>query len=310
MSQPTIFQNWNETTSRLWGEHPTKLAHGLDRSPLFSMDALAALIDAYPRSGYALVETGGMSDKRLWREGDKGDLSGAEVIEAIRTGRMWLNLRNVGGVDARYKAIVDQIFAELSDRIPGFDAPIRSGGLLISSPGAQVYYHADLPGQCLWQLVGRKRVYVYPNKRPFVSERDLEDIALFDMELDLPYQPWFDEHATVLELEPGQMLTWPLNAPHRVENHDCLNVSLTISYSTDEIRRAMSVNMANGILRHKFGMRAPERALSGPTFMAKKVLQRVMRDAGWIKTARAAKRPITFTLERPAPATREMADAA
>ncbi len=307
-----VFTDWNDTTSRLWGEHPIRLAHSLDRSPLFSMDALAELIDTYPRSHYALIETGGLKDKRLWREGDKGDLTGAEVIEAIREGRMWLNLRNVEKVDQRYKAILDQVFGELGSRIPGFDAPLRSGGILISSPSAQVYYHADLPGQCLWQLVGRKRVYVYPNKVPFVSERQLEDIALFDMELDVPYEPWYDEHAMVLDLKPGEMLSWPLNAPHRVENLDCLNVSLTVSYSTEMIRRAMSVNMANAILRHRFGFKAPERALSGPTFMAKKVLQRVMRNAGWIKKARADKRPITFTLERKveAPATENTSIAA
>lgn len=66
-----------------------------------------------------------------------------------------------------------------------------------------------MPGQHLWQLIGRKRVYVYPNSPPFLTDRQLEDIALFEIEVDLPYKPWYDEHARVLDLEPGQMLSWP-----------------------------------------------------------------------------------------------------
>ena len=75
-----------------------------------------------------------------------------------------------------------------------------------------------MPGQWLIQISGRKRVYVYPNTPPFLKPQDLEDIALLNREVDLPYAPWYDAHAQVFDLEPGQMLSWPLNAPHRVEN--------------------------------------------------------------------------------------------
>ena len=40
-------------------------------------------------------------------------------------------------------------------------------------PGARVYYHADLPGQLLWQIAGRKRVWLYPGGAPFLTERHL-----------------------------------------------------------------------------------------------------------------------------------------
>ena len=67
----------------------------------------------------------------------------------------------------------------------------------------------------------------------------------------------------------------------------------------ETIRRAQVVNLANGILRHRFGLANPQRSLAGPAFLAKKVLQRAMRDSGWINRARAARRPVTFTLEKP-----------
>ena len=143
--------------------------------------------------------------------------------------------------------------------------------ILISSPDAQVYYHADLPGQSLVQIAGRKRVYVYPNTAPFITPEHLEDIALFNVEVDLPYKDWYDDHAKVLDIGPGQMLSWQMNAPHRVENLDTFSVSMTISYTNEEIRRAEIVNLANGLLRHRFGYTPKSRNLRGPSYFAKAV---------------------------------------
>jgi hypothetical protein len=295
--QAELLAPWPPETKALWGNAPLKLGHGLHTSPLFSRAALIELIENYPRSNYALVHMGEQQDKRLWQEGEIGTMKGADVFEAIANGRMWLNLRDVSTVDPRYKTALDGMFETLSQRLPGFHAPRRSSGILISSPKAQVYYHADLPGQALFQIDGAKRVYVYPNTPPFITPENLEDIALFDMELDVPYAPWYDAHARVLDLNPGEFLHWPLNAPHRVENLDVLNVSMTVSYTTEEIKRAQSVNLANGILRHRFGFKRPGRSISGAPYWSKAMLQKGMRDMGWVKRERAKRREVAFRLD-------------
>jgi len=293
-----IFTNWNERHAALFGNQPIRLAHELHRSPLFSREQLARLVEVYPRQHYSLVHMGAKGERRFWREGDIQGLRGEEVIAAIEAGRMWLNLRRLKDVDARYGDVVEAIFAEWSRRLPGFASRNHSAGILISSPKAQVYYHADLPGQALWQIIGSKRVYIYPPTKPFLAPEHLEGIALYGVEVDMPYEDWYDEHATVLELEPGRMLHWPLNAPHRVENHDCLNVSMTLEYWSDEIRRAHVVNMGNAILRNRFGVTPKSRAISGPSFYAKAVLQRALRDTRWVKKERGARRLVDFRLDR------------
>jgi hypothetical protein len=297
MTAAKLLPDWSLQTPALWGNQPLKLPHQLHTSIMFSREVLTELIETYPRSHYALVHMGGQKDRRHWREGDIGALKGPQVFEAIQRGRMWLNLRDVSALDNRYKTMLDEIFETLSARLPGFHAPRRSCGILISSPRAQVYYHADLPGQLLCQIEGTKRVYLYPATRPFISPEIIEDIALFDMELDVPYQPWYEEHAREYRLQPGEFLQWPLNAPHRVENDDCLNVSLTISFATEEIRRAQTVNLANGILRHRFGAKRPGRSLTGMSYWGKAVIQKTLRNTAWIKTERAARRQIAFKLD-------------
>ena len=298
MSAP-IFTNWTPATTASWAKAPLRLAHRLSEHPLYSLDALAEVIEGYPRQHYALVEMGPQgSNRRLWREGDIGRLSGREVIEAIKRGRMWLNLRNISGVDRRYKEVLDQIFEEVRTNVPGYDTYDRTCGILISSPNAQVYYHMDLPGQSLWQLHGKKRVYLYPTTAPYLTGEQLERIALYEVEVDIPYEQSYDKDATVFEIGPGEMLHWPLNAPHRVENLDCLNVSMTTEYWTETIRRSQIINMANGILRDKVGITPKSRNLAGPGFYAKAVLQAGVKRAGLLKKARKSRRPVEFLLDR------------
>ncbi|MFL6836583.1 MAG: hypothetical protein ACJ8FZ_04655, partial [Bradyrhizobium sp.] len=64
-----IFSKWDETHSELWSHQPIRLEHEMHRSPAFSMDELAGLIEKYPREHYSLVQTGARGSSRVWREG-------------------------------------------------------------------------------------------------------------------------------------------------------------------------------------------------------------------------------------------------
>ena len=70
-----IFSKWDETHSELWSHQPIRLEHEMHKSPAFSMDELAQLIESYPREHYSLVKTGAKGSSRVWREGDIGNLS-------------------------------------------------------------------------------------------------------------------------------------------------------------------------------------------------------------------------------------------
>jgi hypothetical protein len=296
-----IFTNWADKHAELWGNVPLRLAHKLHQHELFSRDTLAKLIETYPRDHYALVHMGEQKDKRFWREGDFGGLSGHEVIEAIAKGRMWIHLFRVNQNDARYKKLLDDIFDEVAERVPGYETFDRLNGIIISSPKAQVYYHFDPAGQSLWQIEGRKRVYLYPPNPPFLSEESLEHVALYRDEVGIKYEPWYDEFASVYELAPGEMMHWPLNCPHRVENLDCLNISMTTEYFTKAIQRKNRVNTANGILRSKVGITPKSRATDGIGFWAKSAMQSAVWRSGLLEKARKARRPIEFKLDRANP---------
>ena len=273
------------------------LQHSLHQHPLFSLEALSSLITNYPRENYGLIHTSCDGDgERRWREGDMAGASGQQVIDAIAKGSMWLNLRDVGRYQRSYGALLDEAYAELAAHLPGFEPGAMKMGILISSPNAQVHYHCDLPGQLLWQISGRKRVYVYAPQPPFLEPQALEDIALSGFEFKLNYQSAFDAQAQVLELEPGGMLTWPLNSPHRVDNHDCLNISVTTEHWTEANRRSQKMNLANAVLRKHLHWTPRSRALNGPGYLAKSVLQAAWRRSPWAASTQRAHRPVEFRL--------------
>lgn len=269
---PTIFTDWQDKHTQLFGRHTIKLTHRLNESELFTDEALADLIGRMPESHYNLHAMGSPDDPRmLWRRGVIGDCPGADVIAGIKAGRLWLNLRRVHEVDSRYAALLQQMFAEMEGKVPDLATYKHNFGILISSPRAQVYYHADIPGQALWQVRGSKRVWIYPNSEPFLREVDMEGAILGVTEEEIPYEPWFDEYAEVHDLQPGEMVHWPLNGPHRVVNHDVLNISVTTEHMTDDLRNAYGVRYANGLLRRHLGLK-PNAALKGPSVYPKAAL--------------------------------------
>src|SRR5262245_60899826 len=149
-----IFSTWDDTHSELWGHQPIRLEHQMHRFPAFSSDELARLIETYPRESYNLIKTGAKGSSKVWREGDIGGLSGRQVVDAISHGGLWLNMRDVDTVDSRFRELIERMFEEVGEKVPGFAVSNHQAGILVSSPDAQVYYHADLPGQWLIQIAG------------------------------------------------------------------------------------------------------------------------------------------------------------
>ena len=267
----SISIGWNGTRHADFGAVPLQLQHNLHQHPLFSEQSLARIFDNLGREDY-YVNTMDVNahNVRSRREGEITGLSGEAVMDAVKNGQIWILLLHPEKAGPQYRELLREIYAEIAHRQPGFRPHLEKMTILISSPNIQVYYHCDIPGQTLWQVRGNKKVYVYPNRPPFLDQASLERIALGEAhEISLPYQPSFDKQATIYDLQPGQWLHWPLNAPHRIVNGDCVNVSFTTEHFTRAIRRTYFVNYANGVLRHRLGWTPRSQNIGGLTYWAK-----------------------------------------
>jgi hypothetical protein len=295
-----IFENFDAEAEALWGNNTLKLRHTLHERPLFTDENLGRVLDAIPEHRMAINTMGREGhDTRTWSYCQRGDLSGEQLISAVQQGRIWINVTKIHETVPEFADLLEEMFAEIEGHVPDLGVFRKSMGLLISSPNAQVFYHADVPGQALWQIRGEKRIWIYPNHAPFLRGRDLENIIRGTTEEEVRYEPWFDKHAQVVDLAPGDMAHWPLNGPHRVENRDCLNISITSEHWTPEIRRHFAVQYGNGIMR-QFGMTPKSNDLYGPNAWAKIAMTAAWRLSGQQKR-QAYKRTMRFKLDTQAP---------
>jgi hypothetical protein len=291
--------DWLTTgASKEWQDSIVTLEHSLPDNPLFSLDTLAELIERLPRQNYMLVHTGPVGTaKKLWEEGEIGSLSGAQVIKAIKRGNLWLLIRHVDEISDSMAALMTEIFREMDVNVEdGYPTSNRLSDILISSPSAQVYYHFDHNGQCLWQVHGSKRVYVYPNKPPFLTGKMLEHNALYADETGVPYERWYDKEAKVYDLKAGQMIHWPLFSPHRVENLE-FSVSYTLQYFTPTIRRLTKAHAGNGLIHTVMPNLPLSGTINGPGFLAKALLQTGLRRMGLFDKMKQHRRISAFTLD-------------
>lgn len=256
--------------------------HPLAGDDLFTDAALIELLDHFPRERLFALSMGTdparIEDNRLALH---DGVCGAQLLRAVRDGRLWLNVTRIDRADARYRRLIDGLYQALAAAVPGFHPDASQGTLLISSPRALVYYHADGPASVLWHIRGRKRVWVYPALDERYLRRELlEDIIAGVRHEYVPYDPAYDAAAQVYDLEPGQWIAWPQNAPHRVTNHDSLNVSLATEYFTRASRRRSRLYIANRFFRTRLGWRNLSTREQGAAAMAKVLVQRVARRLG------------------------------
>ncbi len=274
---------WTDSNRRDFGKQNLLFNHDLANSDLFSEAALIELIDRYPRESLEVFTMG--YDPTVfgeWYLGRANNMDGAALMQAVKAGRLWLNLRRVNHVDPAVRDLCDRIFAEVKTQT-GQTNLKNDLGLLISSPNAHVVYHLDIPMVMLWQIRGVKKVYLYPVDAGFFTDAQIEGIALRESDENLPYVTAFDDKALIHDLKPGEMLTWPQNAPHRIVNGDMVNVSLSIEYMTPKSLWHANVLYANGLLRRWFG-RNPSVAKS-PKLLEpfKIVLARIAKAFGGFK---------------------------
>ena len=265
-----------------FGRRPLLATHNLHQSELFTDAALIDLLDHFPRQHlYALTMGNDLARTDGNRLALHDGVSGAELLRAVRNGRLWLNITRVDRADARYRALIDQLYAQLAAQVPGFSPVASQGTLLVSSPHALVYYHADGPASALWHIRGRKRIWIYPAlDERYIQRELLEDIFAGVRHEYLPYENAYDQAAVVYDLEPGQWATWPQNAPHRVTNLDSVNVSLSTEHFTRQSRWRARVYTANRFFRTRLGLRNLSTRENGPGVVMKTVIHRLASKAG------------------------------
>ncbi|MBL4885181.1 MAG: cupin-like domain-containing protein [Planctomycetaceae bacterium] len=280
-------QGWTKPEFDVLEEAVLVAKHRLHETGMFTDDALAELIDRHPDDYLTIAAMGNDENKFEWMTGKRDGASGKEMIQALRTGKIWVNLICLARYHPEYAKILNSLYDELEKNAPRFQAKYRSANLLISSPNAIVYYHIDLPVNMLWHIRGEKRVWVYPHfDNRFASQRNIERAILGEMSEDMPYQKWFEDYALEFHVKPGQMMTWPQHSPHRVTNLDTMCVSLSTEHRNQRAKRRVNVHLANHYLKKHFGLKDLSIRPQGWNACAKEAYARAVQVVNKLLTAK------------------------
>jgi len=250
----SMLTDWTDTHTARFQKEIMTFGHDLENTDLFSDRALIDLLEKHPSEQLDVCSMSDNPDPRFPNEFLTGDFRGVSakvLLEAAKAGRIWINVRKAMNLHPEYKKVLDSMYGGLADKVGG-NVYSAKGGILISSPISQTPYHFDKTETILWHVRGAKRLYIYPLNQKFISDESYEAIITNDLMDDLPYEKEFDEEATVVDLKPGEAVTWPLNSPHRVDNSSFC-VSVTTEYSTRESGVKNANMIANAVLRSKFG---------------------------------------------------------
>ena len=285
--QMQYLKDWTKPEFDILEEAVLLAKHRLDETGLFTDDALAELIDRHPDDYLTIAAMGTDENKFEWMTGIRDGASGKEIIQALKNGKIWVNLIQLARYHPEYSKLLNGLYDELEKNAPGFKAKHRSANLLISSPQAMVYYHLDLPINMLWHIRGEKKVWVYPHfDSRFASQRNIERAILGEMPEDMPYEKWFEDYALEFHVKPGQMITWPQNSPHRVTNLDSLCVSLSTEHRNKRAKRRVNVHLGNHYLKKHFGLKDLSIRPDGFKACAKEAYARVVQIADKLLSAK------------------------
>lgn len=297
----SYLKNWTPTEFDKLEEDILLAEHTLHESGLFDDANLVRMIDRHPPQHLGINTMGFDAATLEWREGHRNGVPADVLLGLVKTGRLWINLRNTLDHHPDIRRAVNSIYDELEAKNGSFRAEDRSANLLISSPGAIVHYHIDVPVNMLWHLRGRKRVWVYPHfDFGYVSQEVVEAVCNNEQVEDVPYDPKLDEGAKVFDVEPGQLVTWPQLTPHRVTNLEGLNVSLSTEHKNARARRRINVHLANQWLRRTLKLASCSANVDGARAHAKQALARAVRKCRKIlgrEVIHKNEYPVTFKVD-------------
>ena len=284
----SMLTDWTDAKTATFQKEIMSFGHNLGGTGLFTDEALISLLESHP-SEKMDVCTMGAPDHPMYpnkfRTGDFRDVPGKTLLAAAKAGRVWINLREAMNVHDAYKNVLDQMYGELSKNT-GNRAFNPRGGILISSPVARVPYHFDKTETILWHVRGQKRIYLYPLTQKFISDKAYESVISNALDDDLPYDRSFDADAEIVDLAEDTALTWPLNAPHRVDNQSFC-VSVTTEYSTKQSGAKNAAMLTNATLRHRLGL--------NPSYQRDGDLKRQMKSLAGRVISKAGFAPDTST---------------
>lgn len=229
-----------------------EVQHELANHPLFQLPALVQLAERTRtrRPGDIYYNNGEIGVDQKWIYNPEHPFSPAETIHRIEECAAWFIFRSAQR-DPDYRVLLDKGLAEIKELIgKSLEGEIMVEDIIIfvTSPKRKTPYHIDRECNFLLQIRGDKTIHVFnQNDRDILSEEELEKFWSVDSS-SANYKPEMQNRAKSYVMRPGTGVHIPVNAPHWLENHDNVSISLSVNFQFRDSLKANAYR-ANYLLR-------------------------------------------------------------
>lgn len=230
-----------------------RINHDLASNPLLQLPRLIELTKELEKDRFE-YNSGKLNPNQKAEDTPLVDLTPEQVVAQIETAGAWMVLKRVETVPA-YRAMMEEALLSVAQQL-GFktleDASFRDleGYIFVSSANSVTPFHCDNEDNFFVQIRGPKFFHLFDNDdRSLVSEEMLESAPT--KHRNLPYEPSFEERATVYDLKPGEGVFVPYQVPHWVRTGDDYSISMAITWRSAEVVRRNKLIFMNAWLREK-----------------------------------------------------------
>lgn len=213
---------------------PTHLTHTIADHPLLSLDALGELAG---RLRPDTLEYNAATDLPLgiaYADTPRNGLSVQETIERIGECGSWVLLKYIEQEPA-YAQLMREVLGQIEDIVrPKTGEMMRfEGYIFLSSPRAVTPLHFDPEYNILFQARGSKTMTLFPTADPEIISQEFFEAYFNGGSRNLPWDESWNARANSISIKPGEAIYVPILAPHWVQTHDEVSVSLSLTWRSE-----------------------------------------------------------------------------
>lgn len=276
MDMAVFPQGSRQAFAGVYPQTPAHLTHHLADHPLLTLDALSALSERMRPDTIEHVAATGIPLGLRKEELPANGLSPQETIARIDQCGSWVLLRDIEQ-DPAYAALLREVLGEIAPIIEARTGPMLKlrGYIFISSPRAVTQLHFDPEYNILFQARGSKTMTLFPAADPDIVEPRFFEQYFMGGQRYLPWREEWAARGTPFSIAPGEAIYVPILAPHWVQTHDDVSVSLSLTWCSAWSHHHADACKFNHRLR-RLGLRPAPPRLFPRENLAKSLGERVL----------------------------------
>lgn len=234
MSEPAFLQDALAAFEGAYPLVPALLTHRIADHPLLKLDALKKLaIRMRPET----LEHNAAVDLPLGitnAETPANGLSVHDTIDRIDECGSWVLLKYIEQ-DPAYRDLMRDVLGEIAPIVePRTGAMLRfEGFIFVSSPRAVTPLHFDPEYNILFQARGAKTMTLFPTADPDIVAPEFFEAYFAGGPRNLPWRDEWQARAREISIRPGEAIYVPILAPHWVQTHDAVSISLSLTWRSE-----------------------------------------------------------------------------